>query len=176
MWNGTDHNSLTNWVNSWAIHSHKPVCSEYPSSTGCVVWDENLVCSGYQSSTGCVVWNEILVCGGYQSSTGCVVWDESLVCSEYPSSTGYVVWNEWLWWTSCMVTAAYLVTKYLWWETTVMRDWASTRDHHCSNMALHFYTFVLVMKDHLSHKSIFCGPVGWSLITGFTVPFWPALL
>ncbi len=36
-------------------------------------------------------------------------------------------------------------------------------------MALHFYTFVSVMKDHLSHKTTLCSPVGWSLITGFTV-------
>ncbi len=42
------------------------------------------------------------------------------------------------------------------------------RDHCCSNMALHFYTFVPLMKDHLSCKTMFCGPVG-RLVTGVTV-------
>ncbi len=50
-----------------------------------------------------------------------------------------------------------------------MRDQPLMRDHCCSNFALHFYTFVPAMKDHLSHKITFCGPMGWSLITGFTV-------
>ncbi len=36
-------------------------------------------------------------------------------------------------------------------------------------MTLHLYTSVPVMKDHLSHKTNFCGPVSWSFITGFTV-------
>ncbi len=43
------------------------------------------------------------------------------------------------------------------------------RDHFNNNMALHFYTFIPPMKDHLSYKTTFCGPVEWSLITGFTV-------
>ncbi len=41
----------------------------------------------------------------------------------------------------------------LWWETTANRDWPLTQDHCCSNMALHFYTFVPIMKDHLSHNT-----------------------
>ncbi len=57
-------------------------------------------------------------------------------------------------------------------EDTVMRDQTLMRDHFYSNMARHFYAFVLLMKDHLSYKSIFCGPVVWSLITGFTYLNW----
>ncbi len=49
---------------------------------------------------------------------------------------------------------------------------SNERDHCCSNIVLHFYTFVPVMKDHLSHKTTFCGPMGWSLITGLTVHYW----
>ncbi len=42
--------------------------------------------------------------------------------------------------------------------TTVMRDQLLLRDHCCSNMALHFYTFVPAMKDHLSNKTVVpCG-------------------
>ncbi len=50
-----------------------------------------------------------------------------------------------------------------------MWDWPVTRNLCCSKMALHFYTFVPVMKNHLSHKTTFCGPGGLSLIAGFTV-------
>ncbi len=50
-----------------------------------------------------------------------------------------------------------------------MRDRPLIRDYFCSNLALHFYTFVPLIKDHLSYKTTFCGPMGWSLITGFTV-------
>ncbi len=50
-----------------------------------------------------------------------------------------------------------------------MRDRPLMRDHSCSNMALYFYRFVPVMRDHLTYKTTFCGSVGWSLITGFTV-------
>ncbi len=38
------------------------------------------------------------------------------------------------------------------WETTALTDWPPMR-HCCSNMALHFYTFEPVMKDHMSHKT-----------------------
>ncbi len=38
---------------------------------------------------------------------------------------------------------------------------------------LHFYPFVPVMKDHLPHKTTFCGPVGWCVIEGFTVHWFP---
>ncbi len=38
--------------------------------------------------------------------------------------------------------------------------------HFNSNMALHFYIFVPVMKDHLSYQM---WSFGWSLVTGFTV-------
>ncbi len=48
-------------------------------------------------------------------------------------------------------------------EPTVPRDQPPIRDHCCSNIALHFYTIVPAMKHHLSHKTTFCGPVGWSL-------------
>ncbi len=44
----------------------------------------------------------------------------------------------------------------------VRRDRPPTRDHISSNMALHFYTFVPQMKDHLSYKTTFCGPLEWS--------------
>ncbi len=50
-----------------------------------------------------------------------------------------------------------------------MGDRHLMRDHFSSNMAVHFYTFVPVMKDHLSYKTTFCGLVGWSLLTGFIV-------
>ncbi len=55
------------------------------------------------------------------------------------------------------------------WETTAMRDQPLMRDYFCNNMVLHFYIFVPQMKDHLSYKTTFCGPVGWSFVTGFTV-------
>ncbi len=35
------------------------------------------------------------------------------------------------------------------------RDWPLMRDHWCSNIALHFYTFVPVMKAPLAHKTPF---------------------
>ncbi len=41
-----------------------------------------------------------------------------------------------------------------------MRDQPLTKDHCCSNMSLHFYTFVRLIKDHLSCKTTFCGPMG----------------
>ncbi len=49
-------------------------------------------------------------------------------------------------------------------ETTAMRDQPLMRDHCCSSKALHFYTSVPVMKDHLSHKTTFSGPMGWSKV------------
>ncbi len=27
---------------------------------------------------------------------------------------------------------------------------------------LHFYIFVPLIKDHMSYKTTFCGPMGWS--------------
>ncbi len=50
-----------------------------------------------------------------------------------------------------------------------MRDRPPTRDHCCSNIALHFYIFVSLMKDHLSYNTTFCGPMGWFHIAGFIV-------
>ncbi len=45
------------------------------------------------------------------------------------------------------------------WETDLWWD-------HCyCNMALHFYIFIPVMRDHLSRKTTFCGPMGWCLTT-----------
>ncbi len=41
-------------------------------------------------------------------------------------------------------------------ETTVIWDQPPMKDHYCSNMALHFYTFVLLKKDHMSYKTTFC--------------------
>ncbi len=43
------------------------------------------------------------------------------------------------------------------WEATVMKGWPLARDHVCCHMSLHFYTFVPLMKDHLSYKTTFCG-------------------
>ncbi len=48
-----------------------------------------------------------------------------------------------------------LVQWNLWWET----------DLWWSNMALHFYTFVPVIKDHLSYKTTLCSTARWSLNT-----------
>ncbi len=39
------------------------------------------------------------------------------------------------------------------WENSVMRGWPPMRDHFCSNMALHFYTFVPLINSHLSYKT-----------------------
>ncbi len=49
------------------------------------------------------------------------------------------------------------------------RDQPVMRDHYCSNIALHFYTFVPAMKEHLSHQTTLCGPMEWSLIAGSTI-------
>ncbi len=57
----------------------------------------------------------------------------------------------------------------LWWETTVKRQQPLMRDHFCSNISLHFHAFLPPIIDHVSYKTTFCGPVGWSLISGFTV-------
>ena len=34
------------------------------------------------------------------------------------------------------------------------------RDHFSRNVVIHFYTFIPPMKDHLSYKTTFCGPMG----------------
>ncbi len=34
------------------------------------------------------------------------------------------------------------------------------KDHFSWNLDQHFYTFVAQMKDHLSYKTTFCGPMG----------------
>ncbi len=47
-----------------------------------------------------------------------------------------------------------------------MRKQPLMRDHFSSNMALSFYTFVPLMKDHLSYKTNLCDPVQWSLVAG----------
>ncbi len=54
-------------------------------------------------------------------------------------------------------------------ETPATRDRPPVRDHCYSNMGPHFCTFVPTMKDHLSNKITFCGLMGWSFVTGFTV-------
>ncbi len=54
-------------------------------------------------------------------------------------------------------------------EATAMADRPPMRDNFCSNMALHFYIFVPLMIDHLSYKTTFYGPMGWSFVTVFTV-------
>ncbi len=70
----------------------------------------------------------------------------------------------------CILCSQELIIQWnLQWETIAMRDQPLTRDQCCSNMALHFHTFVLVIKDHLSHKTTFCGPLRWSLVARFTV-------
>ncbi len=42
----------------------------------------------------------------------------------------------------------------------VMIDQPLMRDHFCNYMALHLNTFVSSMKDNLSYKTTFCGPMG----------------
>ncbi len=39
-------------------------------------------------------------------------------------------------------------------------------DHFTSNVAIHFYTVVPLMKGHLSYKCTLCKPLVWSNITG----------
>ncbi len=52
----------------------------------------------------------------------------------------------------------------------VTRDHPLRRDHLCSNMSLHFYTFVSLIKDHLSYKTAtLCCPTEWCPITYFSV-------
>ncbi len=34
------------------------------------------------------------------------------------------------------------------------------KDHFSVNLGLHVYTFIPMMKDHLSYKTTFCGPMG----------------
>ncbi len=46
------------------------------------------------------------------------------------------------------------------WESTVTRDQHLIRDHCFSSIALHFYTFVTAMKDHLSNKTTFYSSMG----------------
>ncbi len=40
-----------------------------------------------------------------------------------------------------------------------MRDQPPMKDHCCSNMALHFYTFIPLIKDHLLCKTLFGVPL-----------------
>ncbi len=42
------------------------------------------------------------------------------------------------------------------------------RDYFYSNIALYFYRFVPLTKDHLSYKITFWGPMGWSHIIRLT--------
>ncbi len=64
--------------------------------------------------------------------------------------------------TKCVrLECSFNIQWNLWWETTMMRDWPLKRNFS-NNMALHFYTLVPPMKDHLSYKTTFCGHVGWS--------------
>ncbi len=51
-----------------------------------------------------------------------------------------------------------------------MKDRPLMKDHFCSNMFLHVYTFVPPMNAHLSYKITFCVTMGWSLVTDFIVP------
>ncbi len=43
----------------------------------------------------------------------------------------------------------------------VTKDQPLMRDHYSSNLALHFYTFVPVMKDDLFYKTTFCGVISY---------------
>ncbi len=56
-------------------------------------------------------------------------------------------------------------------ERPLQWDQPLMRDHICSNMAQHSIHSYLwwKTKDHLSYMTTFCGPMGWSHITGFTV-------
>ncbi len=51
-----------------------------------------------------------------------------------------------------------LVQWNLWQDTTAMRDWPLMKDHCCTNVTQHFYTFMPPMKYHLSYKTTFCSP------------------
>ncbi len=54
-------------------------------------------------------------------------------------------------------------------NTTVIRDQLPFKANLDKNIALHFYTFIPAMRDHLSYKTILGGPmVGWSYIAGYT--------
>ncbi len=69
-----------------------------------------------------------------------------------------------------------ILCHLIWWSLAkrfilrpAMRDQPLMRNHFCSNMALHFYTFIPLMKDQASYKTTFCGLMGWSLAKCFTI-------
>ncbi len=49
-------------------------------------------------------------------------------------------------------TAVKTVALYLYFKITTLRNQPPMRDNLSSNLGLHFYTFKLLIKDHLSYK------------------------
>ncbi len=83
----------------------------------------------------------------------------SLLFETWPETTHRILTN---------ISTPKILQCNLQWEIITM--WVTSDGRPlCSDMALHFYTFLPLMKDHLSYKTTFCGPVWCSLITGFTV-------
>ncbi len=71
--------------------------------------------------------------------------------------------------TSVLSVSPFILFYYQYIFTSIVKP--AMRDHCDDSDERLFPTFVPLMKDHLSDKTTLCGPVEWSLVTGFTVYF-----